>query len=506
MSPQIVHHRPQWKTNIGFVLAAIGSAIGLGNIWRFPHLCYKNGGGAFLIPYFAALLIVGIPLMIMEIGLGHKMRGSSPASTASVSKKWEWLGWWQVLLAMAGIILYYSVVIAWCVSYLFYSFNLAWGADPNTFFFQNYLMVSDNPFAVGDLRSPILFSLTLVWLVSWFILFKGVQKGLERANKIFMPLLFLLTAVIVLWSLNLPGASQGISIYLTPDFSRLRDIRVWMDAFSQIFFSLSVGFGIMVAYASYLPRKSEVARDAVIISLTNCFFSVFAGFGVFSVLGYMSHATGLPFSEVVSESIGLAFVAYPKAISLLPVFSKLFGVIFFAVLVIAGLSSGISILEGFAAAVIDKFHYPRKAVISGIAVTGFLASMIFATRGGLYWLDIVDHFITNYGIVVATILECILIGWLFKASRLREHINHYGTWRLGRWWDLALKFCAPAVLIALLASALREELVTPYGGYSWLAIVLIGRDWLLYTLFFSLIVAAHAWKIEPRERMLHIEK
>ena len=128
-----IHHRPQWKTHIGFLLAAIGSAIGLGNIWRFPYLCYKNGGGAFLIPYFIALLIVGIPLMIMEIGLGHKMRGSAPASFASISKKWEWLGWWQVIFVMFGIVLYYSVVISWCVSFFYFSFNFGWGQDPNTF-------------------------------------------------------------------------------------------------------------------------------------------------------------------------------------------------------------------------------------------------------------------------------------------------------------------------------------------------------------------------------------
>jgi len=498
----MVHHRPQWKTNIGFIMAAVGSAVGLGNIWRFPHLCYKNGGGAFLVPYFVALLVVGIPLMIMEIGLGHKMRGSSPASLAGISRKWEWLGWWQVILAMAGIVLYYSVIIAWCVNFFFYSFNLSWGSDTNAFFFQKYLMVSENPFSLGDLRTPILFSLLLVWLATWLILFKGVQKGLERANKIFMPLLFILTAVIVIWSMGLPGSGKGISIYLTPDFSRLGDIRVWMDAFSQIFFSLSMGFGIMVAYASYLPRKSQIVRDAVTICGLNCFFSIVAGFGVFSILGYMSNTTGIPFSQVVKESIGLAFVAYPKAISMLPCCPQLFGVIFFGVLVIAGLSSAISIVEGFAAAVIDKFHYPRKTVISVVSLAGFFGSMIFASRGGLYWLDIVDHFITHYGIVVATILECVVVGWILKAARLREHINHYSSWPLAAWWDGSVKFVAGLVLAGLLISSLRAEFLKPYGGYSLLSLILIGRDWLIYTLFLALVVAAHPWKIKPEESML----
>ncbi|MDD5070160.1 MAG: sodium-dependent transporter, partial [Candidatus Omnitrophica bacterium] len=235
----LAHHRPQWKTHIGFLLAAVGSAIGLGNIWRFPYLCYKNGGGAFLIPYFVALLIVGIPLMILEIGLGHKMKGSSPASFSAVSPKCEWLGWWQVIFVMFGIVLYYSVVIAWCLNYFSFSTDLAWGPSPKSFFFEKFLMVSDSPFEIGQLRTPIFVSLLVVWFFNWIIVFKGVQKGLERANKLFMPLLFVLMAIIVVWSVRLPGAKDGLLVYLSPDFSRLKDPTVWIDAFGQIFFTLS---------------------------------------------------------------------------------------------------------------------------------------------------------------------------------------------------------------------------------------------------------------------------
>jgi NSS family neurotransmitter:Na+ symporter len=498
----LVHHRPQWKTHIGFLLAAIGSAIGLGNIWRFPYLCYKNGGGAFLIPYFIALFVVGIPLMILEIGLGHKMKGSAPASFASISKKWEWLGWWQVIFVMFGIVLYYSVVISWCVSFFFNSFNLGWTNDPNTFFFKKFLMVSKGPFDLGDLRTIILFSLLLVWFFNWLIVFSGVQKGLERANKIFMPLLFLLTAIITFWSIRLPGAKEGILIYLKPQFKRLTDIKVWMDAFGQIFFTLSLGFGIMIAYASYLPKKSQIVRDSFFISVVNCFFSLFAGLGVFSILGYMAHMTGKEFGEIVKQSIGLAFVVYPKAISMLPAFSRLFGVIFFGILVLAGLSSAISIIEAFTSALIDKFQYSRKVVVSVLSLLGFLGSIIFVTQAGLYWLDIVDHFITQYGLVVVAIFECIVLGWIYKAKKLREHINHFSIWHLKKsWWDVSIKFITPLILISFLLSSLWEEFSVPYGGYSWVAIILIGRDWLLYTLFIAIIVASHPWKVEPTERI-----
>ena len=441
--------------------------------------------------------------MILEIGLGHKMRGSSPASLASISKKWEWLGWWQVIFVMFGIVLYYSVVISWCVNYFFYSFNLGWTEDPNTFFFQKFLMVSNGPFEIGNFRTPILLGLVIVWFLNWLIVFSGVQKGLERASKIFMPLLFILTAVIVFWSMGLEGAKDGIAIYLRPDFSKLKDIKVWVDAFSQIFFTLSLGFGIMIAYASYLPQKSQIVRDSLIISVINCVFSIFAGFGVFSILGYMAHTTSKEFGEVVSQSIGLAFVAYPKAISLLPGFAAVFGVIFFGILVIAGLSSSISILEAFTSAVIDKFHYSRKIVVSILAVAGFLGSIVFATQGGLHWLDIVDHFLTQYGLVIAVIFECFIIGWVYKTSKLREHINHFSVWHLGSWWDISIRMITPLVLAALLISSLIEEIIKPYGDYSRVALILIGRDWLIYTLFLAIIVAYHRWKIDPDKRMLH---
>ncbi len=495
--PVLAHHRPQWKTHIGFVLAAAGSAIGLGNIWRFSYLCYKNGGGAFLVPYLIALVLVGIPLMILEIGLGHKMKGSAPASFAAISRKWEWLGWWQVIFVMFGIVLYYSVIISWCLNFFFFSFNLSWGDNPDVFFNQVFLMKSASPFQIGELRAPVLLSLAGVWFLSWLIVFKGIQKGLERANKIFMPFLFGLTAIIVFWGLHLPGSKEGILVYLKPDFSRLKDIGVWMDAFSQIFFTLSLGFGIMIAYASYLPRKSEILRDSLVISGLNCLFSLFAGFGVFAVLGYMAKATSQPVDKVVTESIGLAFVAFPKAISLLPYFSRIFGVLFFGSLVIAGLSSAISIIEAFTSGVVDKFAYSRKTVVSFLAVSGFFGGLIFTTQSGLYWLDIVDHFLTQYGLVLAAIFECLILGWVYKVDKLRQHINHYSTWAAGRWWNVCVKVIAPLVLVMILVSALLEEFSRPYGGYPILAIILIGRDWLIYTLFIAVIVASHPWKIEP---------
>jgi len=487
-------HRPQWKSRVGFLLAALGSAVGLGNIWRFSYLCYKNGGGAFLIPYFLALICVGIPVMILEVGIGHKMRGSAPMSLAKVNRRWEWLGWWSVIFVMFGIVLYYSVIISWCLNYLFYSLNLKWGADPNAFFFKNFLSLTSGPFEIGSIRSNILVALALVWGVNWLIVFLGIEKGIERANKIFMPLLFVLTAILVFWSLKLPGAMEGIKIYLKPDFAVLSKPGVWIDAFSQIFFTLSLGFGIMIAYASYLPRKSDIVLNSYSISVLNCLFSFFAGFAVFATIGYMAYQTNTDFKDVIQESIGLAFIAYPKAISLLPFLPQVFGFLFFTALFVAGISSSISIIEAFNSALIDKFHFDRKTVTSIICILGFLGSTIFATGGGLFWIDIVDHFLSHYGLVMAGILECILIACVYKTDKLRQHIDRVSDLRIGVWWDWSVKYLAPGILLIILVNDVIYEVFNPYGNYPPVAVMLIGRGWLMYTLFAALVMAMLPWK------------
>jgi NSS family neurotransmitter:Na+ symporter len=492
-------HRAQWNTRWGFLSAAIGSAIGLGSIWRFAYVVYENGGGAYLIPYFVALITAGIPLMILEYGIGQRMRGSAPLSFAKVNPGWEWLGWWTVLFVMFGINAYYAVVIAWCVSYLGFSFTLAWGSDPNAFFFEEFLGRTGGPQQIGPIQRPILLALLVVWALNWVVTFFGVEKGIEKANKIFMPLLFILILILVGWTLTLPGATdRGIIHYVTADFSRLGEAKVWIDAYSQIFFTLSLGFGIMIAYASYLPREADINFDACVTSVIDTLVSLVAGLAIFGTLGYMSAQTGKPFEQIVTHGIGLAFVAYPQAISLLPSFPNVFGVLFFLTLTVAGLASSISIVEAFNAAIIDKFRYSRRIVVSALSVAGFLAGLIFTTGGGLAWLDIVDHFLSHYGLFVACILQCVLLAWVYKISELRDHVNSLSSLKIGRLFDLSIKYLIPIVLGVLLWNDLVADVRRPYGGYPWLMLLLIGAGWLLATLIAALFVASRPWRKPPR--------
>jgi NSS family neurotransmitter:Na+ symporter len=489
------HHKPRitWGSQIGFLFAAIGSAIGLGNIWRFSYMVYENGGGAFLVPYFVALLTAGIPLLILEFGLGHKKHGASSLAFAKIGRGFEWLGWWMPVFATFGIMLFYTVVIGWCANYVFYSFNLAWGADTQTFFVKDFLNLSPGVFQIGGIPLHILASLAFVWFITWLICFREINHGIEKACLIFMPLLFVLTLVLVGWGLTLPGAWEGIKWYLKPDFSKIASWKVWMAAYSQIFFTLTLGFGVMIAYASYLPKRTDIVKNAVLTSLINCFYSFVAGFAVFSVLGYMAVKNNMPIESVVKAGPSLAFVAYPQAISLLPFLREVFGIIFFSALVIAGISSGISLIEAFSRAITDKFNLNRRTVVDVLCIIGFLGSLIFATGAGLYWLDIVDHYINQYGLVLAGILECLVVGWFLKAHVLRTHINAVSDWNVNRLWDFAIRILTPGILLIIFIRNLMGEFRRPYGDYDVLALLLLGGLWLIATLLAGIALSAPKW-------------
>jgi NSS family neurotransmitter:Na+ symporter len=485
--------RTRWRSNMGFLLAAIGSAIGLGNIWRFSYMTYENGGGAFLIPYFVALLTAGIPLMILEYGFGHKIHGSSNLCFARIDRKWEWLGWWMPVFAMFGIMLYYAVVIGWCINYTIFSLTLKWGSDAQGFFLNQFLGLSSDVWQIGGFKVSILISTFLVWGICWYICYKDIDRGIEKACKIFMPTLLVLTAILVFWSLTLEGAGSGIAWYLKPNWKKLMNWDVWIAAYGQIFFTLSLAFGIMIAYASYLPKDTDIIQNAFITSFADCFYSVFAGFAVFGVLGYMAHTKGVGIDQVIKSGPSLAFVAYPEAISNLPFLRNLFGVLFFLALLLAGLSSGISLIEAFACSVTDKFNFKRERVVTATCILGFLGSLIFTTRAGLYWLDIADHFLTSYGLILAGILECIAVGWFLKASVLRSHINAISGWQINKIWDYAIKIFTPGILLIIFITNLMGEVKTPYEGYKVSALLILGLGWLVVTLVVSIILTLRPW-------------
>ncbi len=480
--------RETWGSRTGFIMAAVGSAIGLGNIWRFPYMVYENGGGAFLIPYFVAMLAAGIPFMILEFGLGQKFKGSAPKIFSSISKKWEWLGWWQVMVSFI-IASYYVVVIAWAINYLGLAFSQGWGAAPKEFFFGEFLGLTDSPMNLGGVQGNIFAATAAAWAFTFIAIFTGVKSGIERVNKIFMPVLFILVFVFIARGLSLPGAVDGINWLFKPDFSAIMDGKVWADAFGQIFFSLSIGFGIMLSYSSYLPKDSDINNNACMTVFINCGFSVISGIMIFSVLGYMAQQQGVAISEVAGAGVGLAFVTLPTAINLMPA-PAFFGVLFFLALTVAGLSSMISITEVVVSSIIDKMNVSRKVAAITFCGIGFLVSAAFATGGGLYLLDIVDHFVNNFGILIGGFIEILFIAWFCDLESLRAHVNKTSEIKVGALWINSLRFVVPAMLGFMLVSNFIGDISKNYGGYNTDAIVAFGWGILFACLAFAMIFAS----------------
>lgn len=461
--------RENWSARSGFIIAAIGSAVGLGNIWRFPYVAYENGGGAFLIPYLIALLTAGLPLLFLDYAVGHRSSGSPPKAYKRLMKKAETLGWWQVCVCLI-IGLYYAGVLTWAGSYIYFSMGQMWGSDPEAFFFKRYLQTSSEAGFDMTFVSHLFWPLVAVWAGVLFILYGGVKKGVELSNKIFMPLLIVLFSILVIQALRLPGAADGLNAFFTPNWTAMMDYKVWLAAYGHIFFSLSVGFGIMVTYASYLKPKTNLTGSGLIVGFANSSFEILAGIGVFAALGFMAHSAGSTVEEVVSGGIGLAFIAFPKLISSLGAGADLFGILFFTSLFVAGITSMVSILEVPIAGLQDKLKWSRKKAVSAVGGgTGLVSIFLFSTTNAIKLVDIIDHFINNIGIVTGALISIIMVSW-FKRSIMKElelHINGISTVQLGRTWELTLTIITPVVLLSTLLLTVYALLTKGYGDYSF---------------------------------------
>jgi len=479
-------------------MAAVGSAVGLGNVWRFPYVCYENGGGAFLIPYFVALFTAGIPLLILEFSVGHWARGSPPKAFAKIGKKWEWAGWWTVLMPFL-VATYYVVVMAWCFSYMIYAVDLRWGSQAGSFF-SSFLGDTGSPVILGGISIPVLLGLFAVWFCIFLILYKGVK----RIGKIVawtVPIPTILLIILTIRGLTLPGAMEGISYYLTPNFSKLLDGNVWIAAYAQVFFSLSLAQGIMITYASFLKKKSDITNNAFIIALADAGTAFLAGFAVFSVVGYLAMSQGIGINALGEQIAGpsLVFITYPTAISLLPFAAAFFGMIFFIALLTFGIDSAFSMIEPISSGLHDKWKISKAKATAVMCTLGFFISLIFTTGGGSYWLDLLDHFVCNFGLVMIGLVECLILGWMYKIYKLREHANETSDLLLGKWWDILIKYVIPTVLSMLLAVAIIQNILTPYEGYPWWVIVAGGVAPLLIIFALSFVLMKIKGKEDEEE-------
>ena len=495
----MAEQRSQWGSKLGFVLAASGSAIGLGNIVFFSANAYRFGSGAFYIPYLAALFIVGLPLMMLELALGSHTGKAFPQSLHMIGRKpGEFAGWWGVLNATI-ISMYYVTILGWVLGMLVGCLTGLWGTDPVTTGAFGSLSLS-NPVGyffemLGSWR-PVMF-VVVVWGLNYAIVQRGAQS-IEAATRWIVPLMWVAMVALIVRGVTLPSGEHGVYLLFNPNFSAMANPEVWKGAFSQMFFTLSLGFGIMTAYASYLPKDSDQVHNAATISFLNCSFEFIAGLAIFSLL--------FAFAVIPRAStLSMMFFVVPSGIASLPDFVVTFGVIFFFLLFIAGLSSSVSLVEALVAALIDKFHWPRRATLLGVISCGALGSAMFALPNlvdptlssdgtlGLTLLDMFDHWAFSYGLLITGLAECILIGWVFGASKLREIINDNSTLTIGAWWDALIRVIVPLILIVLLGWGIVGEVIDGVYGHDFTVEGIVGLPLISLALWLAFTVGIGLW-------------
>jgi len=452
------------------------------------------------VPYIVAMIIVGIPLLIMEFSLGHLTQLAAPGAFREVSKKTEFVGWWPILLSFI-IVCYYAVVLAWCLNYLIFSFEQVspWTEDAKNYFFNEYLEFNET-YCLGQIRWPIVLSLTAIWLGMYLCIFRGV-KLVSKIVLWTVPVPWLMLFILTVRGLTLEGAVKGLEYYLEPDWSALRNVVVWRHAFGQVFFSMTVAFGVMITYASFLHRKSDINNNALVVGLADIGTSFIAGIAVFTTMGALALKENIPVQNVLSESqgIGLAFVAFPTALSHLPA-THYFSVIFFTALILLGIDSAFSITESVLASICDKSGWARKSVLPVMSLVGFFIGIIFTTQGGLSWLGKIDYFVNGtWGILLVGLVECIVIGWFYDIRILRRHANARSDWTIGLWWEWLIKFIIPAILGTLFLWSLYDDftssegfLVSSEGNMIWPNV--IG----LFLMGFAFVTAVVLGKIRTR--------
>ena len=450
----------QWDSSAAFIFAMIGAAVGLGNIWRFSYVLYSNGGGSFFIPYLIAILIMGIPFLILEYGVGFTFRQSFSSIMKKIDPKFEIIAWILVLLVFV-VTIYYMVILSWDLIYLASSFTFSWGVD-TAHYFVSTVGGSSNLSNANFLLIPTAVGVIIMWIALWFIAHRNVDKGIGRVSKILIPALFVIMGFIIIYALTLPGAGIGVNTLLTPDWSKLTDVNIWLAAFAQIIFSLSMGQAIATTYASYLPENSKLINNVFIVVASNSLFEICTAFGVFSILGYMSLTNGTPMVQLITEGTGLIFIVFPMIFNIMGPIGRILAPLLFLAILFAGITSALGFLEPMLSTTSDKLGWSRKKTATVLSIVGCVISLILTSGISSYLVGIIDTFVNEYGILVLIAIQCIIFAWFYGLDKFLPALNGLSIINVGRTWKLVIKYVLPCFLILMWANGLVKMLKTAH--------------------------------------------
>ncbi|KAF3856808.1 hypothetical protein F7725_017531, partial [Dissostichus mawsoni] len=492
--------REKWASKLDFVLSVAGGFVGLGNVWRFPYLCYKNGGGAFLIPYFIFLFGGGLPVFFLEVSLGQFTSEGGITCWEKLCPIFTGIGYASVVI-VSLLNVYYIVILAWGLYYLFQCFqpelpwakcNQPWNTDrciedtyrknkslllganitnfsnftsPVTEFWEhNVLGISNGIEDIGPVKWDLALCLLLVWVICFFCIWKGV-KTTGKVVYVTATFPFVMLIVLLIRGVTLPGASAGIKFYLYPDLARLQDPEVWIDAGTQIFFSYAICLGAMTSLGSYNKYKYNCYSEGLAVverggdGIVGLFaagspqqwYQFLSGFAIFSVLGFMAQEQGVDIADVAESGPGLAFIAYPKAVSMMP-FPTVWAVLFFFVEVEGQITSLVDLYPSFL-----RKGYRREIFIAIICSISYLFGLTMVTKGGMYVFQLFDYYAAS-GVCLLWVafFECIAVAWgclIFSLVKYKpltyNKVYEYPDWAIGIGWGLALTsmICIPMVVV-----------------------------------------------------------
>ncbi|XP_043525212.1 sodium- and chloride-dependent GABA transporter 1-like [Frieseomelitta varia] len=506
--------RGTWSSKIEFILSVVGLAIGLGNLWRFPYLCYKNGGGAFMVPYFIALALAGVPMFLMELSLGQMMTIGG-LGVFKIAPIFKGIGYATCVLSCWTNI-YYIIILAWALFYFLVSLRidvpwrtcgnswntrycltsserleaLCWPEDEDTicstsignlshtllrdpvkeFWERRTLQISGGIESIGSIRWELAGTLAVVWIMCYFCIWKGVKW---TGKVVYFTSLFpyALLAVLLVRGLTLPGAMEGLKYYATPNLSKLSDPEVWIDAVTQIFFSYALGLGALVALGSYNKFNNNVYKDALIVCTVNSCTSMLSGIVIFSVVGFMAHEQQKPVADVAASGPGLAFLVYPSAVLELPG-SSIWACLFFFMLILIGLDSQFCTVEGFITAAVDEWprllRKRKELFIAIVCFISYLIGLFCVTEGGMYVFQLLDSYaVSGFCLLFLMFFECIAVSWAFGVNRfydgIRDMIGYYPCC----WWKICWTFTTPAICVGVFTFNIIKFVPVKYLTYEY---------------------------------------
>ncbi len=456
--------RPHWASNFVYILAAIGCAAGLGNFWRFPMLAFEHGGAAFIFALLLANILLVFPLVMMETAIGQKMQLAGPQAFEKIKKGTGWIQWIPVF-GIIILLMYYVPILAWGIKYLVMSISGDFLANPSAYFTENILHLTDSVTNLGTFQWGLFAALVGSYLFVLYALRKNVLS-LGPVVKITATAPFVLLFIILLRGVTLPGAEEGLRAFFVPNWSALADIKLWQAAVGQAFFSATLAAGYFIIAGSHRQPNQEIPRTSAWVLAGNFLVSMLAGIAVFSTLGFMAHQQGVPISEAAKGGPMLVFSVLPTAVSMMPTGAVFFAVLLFLVVITLAIDSIIGVLEPVAGSFHDLF--PKKKyskILSTVMIVTGLGAIPFLTGAGMYFLDITDHFVSGYFLLLTGMLETAVVAYWVGPEKIRKWIDETTSGcKIPRIFDYIL-YLTPILLAVLTGVTLYKEFQEPYGGY-----------------------------------------